>query len=39
MFKNYVELGESIGDNKPTTETYKELFKDVWFRISEISYT
>lgn len=39
MFKNYVELGESIGDNKPTTEIYKGLFKDVGFRISEISYT
>jgi len=39
MFKNYVESGESIGDNNPTTEIYKELFKDVGSRISEVSYS
>jgi hypothetical protein len=39
MFKNYVEYGKSIGDNNPTKEIYKELFKDVGFRILKVSYS
>ena len=39
MFKNYVETGESNGDKNPTIEIYKELFTDVGFRISKVSYS
>lgn len=38
MFKNYTETGEFIGDNTPLIKIYKELYKDVRFRIAEVSY-
>ena len=39
MFKNYVEFGKSIGENNPTMKIYKEIYNDVRFRISEVSYS
>jgi len=39
MFKNYVESGVARGDNNPTIKIYKEIYKDVRPRITEVAYS
>jgi len=34
MFKKYVESGESMGENNPTYQIYKEIYEDVRFGIA-----